>query len=131
VVQACIALEYPPDQDHALNVPRDAQNRIIGLVSERFPPIALTMYGHVLANGSWAYEGKTPGGTGLVHFDIDPQNSKSPSRFVTLAISSPATSSRWRTEPRPSRRQPCPSPRPPGGRLWPRTGNYQDRYYRS
>jgi hypothetical protein len=61
VVKACLALEYPPSA---------AGGRDTGGVSESIPLAA--------ANFNWNAhtEGPAPGGTGVVHFDMDPDNSK-------------------------------------------------------
>ncbi|KAK4119551.1 hypothetical protein N657DRAFT_674818 [Parathielavia appendiculata] len=70
----CITMEYPPGQDLARSLPRDAQGQVFGVYGERVPPACQAAYDQALADRSWNHEGKTPGGAGVVHFDIDPQN---------------------------------------------------------
>jgi hypothetical protein len=47
----------------------------MGLASERIPPALQNQYDAAVTNRTWTDEGQTPGGQGMVHFDIDPQNS--------------------------------------------------------
>ncbi|KAK4098423.1 hypothetical protein N658DRAFT_509591 [Parathielavia hyrcaniae] len=74
LVQSCIALEYPPVKDRARNLPKDGNGSVVGVFSERVPPECRQAYYEAVTNRTWKHEGSTPGGTGVVHFDIDPQN---------------------------------------------------------
>ncbi|KAK4148579.1 kinase-like domain-containing protein [Chaetomidium leptoderma] len=74
LIKACVAMEYPPSSDGTLQCKRDAAGNIAVPVSERIPPDLQTRYDQAVNDGTWKDEGETPGGEGLVHFDIDPQN---------------------------------------------------------
>lgn len=69
-------MEYPPSSDGTLNCKRNIAGNIAVPVSERIPPDLQARYDQAVNNGTWNDEGETPGGEGLVHFDIDPQNCK-------------------------------------------------------
>ncbi len=81
MVQACVGLEHQPLRDPQFGHLIDADGLLNGNqpFSERVPPAAL-MAAH-LANNPWTGEGARPGGTGMVHYDIDPQNGGSPLTF--------------------------------------------------
>ncbi|KAK3305278.1 uncharacterized protein B0T15DRAFT_531814 [Chaetomium strumarium] len=76
LIQACIALEHPPDLDWELAGQRDASGMINGQpVSERITKgrAAESTWDNRRV-GLYINEGASPSGTGLVHWDIDPQN---------------------------------------------------------
>ncbi|KAK4234577.1 hypothetical protein C8A03DRAFT_37639, partial [Achaetomium macrosporum] len=76
LIQACIALEHPPHDDWQLAPRRDASGLIDGQpISERITPSRPPeSTWHDPNQGRYMNEGQSPHGTGLVHFDIDPQN---------------------------------------------------------
>ena len=68
-------MEYPPSKDNTRACSRDPSGEIIGDVSERIPPDLQALYDQAVGDGTWRDRANAPGGEGLVHFDIDPQNS--------------------------------------------------------
>ncbi|KAK3295081.1 uncharacterized protein B0H64DRAFT_362906 [Chaetomium fimeti] len=73
-IKGCIAMEYPPSKDDWRDCERDDTGGIIGVVSERIRPDHRALYDQGVRDGTWKDRGNAPGGEGLVHFDIDPQN---------------------------------------------------------
>ncbi|KAH6842485.1 kinase-like domain-containing protein [Chaetomium sp. MPI-CAGE-AT-0009] len=74
LVKSCVAMEYPPSKDDGRDCDRDPAGGIVGEVSERIPPDLQVLYDQAVEDGTWKDRGNAPGGEGLVHFDIDPQN---------------------------------------------------------
>ncbi|KAH6617370.1 kinase-like domain-containing protein [Chaetomium tenue] len=77
LIKSCIAMEYPPSKDDKY-LATDERGEIIQpltkKVSERIPPDLQALYDQAVQDGTWKDMGNAPGGEGLVHFDIDPQN---------------------------------------------------------
>jgi hypothetical protein len=116
VIQACIAMEHPPHLDWELAGQRDASGKINGQpVSERITKSrAAESTWNDPRFGLYINEGASPSGTGLVHFDIDPQNGKHsnvPLPHERCPVSFPTNSSCRRPQYRTPGGPPRPGPR--------------------
>lgn len=118
-------MEYPPSKDDkylATNERGEIIQPLTHEVSERIPPDLQALYDQAMQDGTWKDMGNAPGGEGLVHFDIDPQNRNFHTRHLLHATRAKllliASSIRWLPHRRGTRRPSLRLSRSESGRFW-------------